>query len=311
MRLAHLSDLHLLDLTDAVPMRLFNKRATGYVNLKLKRNHVHHAEPVLATRERLRELDVDHLVVTGDVSNLALEREFDRVKEFLASLHLGADRVSIVPGNHDAYTRGAVRSGRFEAWFAPFKQSSADAAGAAAAGDPARGDVARWQPYVRFAGPLALIGLSTAVARPPLVASGELGRVQLAALERVLAHPDVRDRMPVLLQHHPIHNPPSRWKTLVEGLVDAARERLVLAGARRGLVLHGHLHRRIRRQLPTDRGMLEAIGATSASLLDERPDRRAGINVYEFSDDGDLVGVHAERFTGLGGGFERVEIPTA
>lgn len=311
MRLAHLSDLHLLDLTGAVPMRLFNKRATGYVNLKLKRNHVHHAEPVFAARERLRELEVDHLVVTGDVSNLALEREFDRVKEFLESLHLGPDQVSVVPGNHDAYTRGAVRSGRFDTWFAPYKQSSADAVAAASASADRAGDRARWQPYVRFAGPLALIGLSTAVSRPPLVASGELGREQLAALERILAHPDVRDRTPVVLQHHPIHNPPSRWKTLVEGLVDADRERLVLAGARRGLVLHGHLHRRIRRQLRTERGVIEAVGATSASLLDERPDRRAGINVYEFSDGGDLVDVYAERFTGLGGGFERVDVPSA
>lgn len=308
VRLAHLSDLHLLDLTGAVPSRLFNKRATGYVNLKLKRNHVHHAEPVFATRERLAELEVDHVVVTGDVSNLALEREFDRVKEFLASLHLDAAHVSIVPGNHDAYTRGAVRSGRFDAWFAAFKTSSADARAAVAATDDV---AARWTPFLRLEGPLAIIGLSTAVARPPLVASGELGRGQVDALARILAHPDVRDRTPVVLQHHPIHNPPSRWKTLVEGLVDAALEREALASTRRGLLLHGHLHRRIRRSLETSNGHIDAIGATSASLLDERPERRAGINVYDFSDDGALVDVFAERFTGLGGGFERVDVPRA
>lgn len=307
MRLAHLSDLHLLDLTGAVPGRLFNKRATGYVNLKLKRNHVHHAEPVFAARERLRELEVDHVVVTGDVSNLALEREFDRVKEFLEALHLGPDQVSVVPGNHDAYTRGAVRSGRFDAWFSAFKKSSADAQGITAR---AADDVG-WQPYVRLEGPLAIIGLSTAVPRLPLVASGRLGAHQLSVLGTILAHPDVRDRTVVVLQHHPVHNPASRIKTLLEGLVDADLEREALASLQRGLLLHGHLHRRIRRALPTRTGALEAIGATSASLLDERPDRRAGINVYDFSDDGALVDAFAERFTGLGGGFERADIPTA
>ncbi len=305
MRLAHISDLHLLDLTGAVPGRLFNKRATGYVNLKLKRNHVHHAEPVFAARERLRELEVDHIVVTGDVSNLALEREFDRVKEFLESLHLGPDQVSVVPGNHDAYTRGAVKSRRFDAWFSAFKQSSSDARGIAPNGDDA------WQPYVRLQGPLAIIGLSTAVPRLPLVASGRLGARQLSSLETILAHPDVRERTAVVLQHHPIHNPESRIKVMLEGLVDAELERVALGGARRGLLLHGHLHRRIRRPLPTRTGNLEAIGATSASLLDERPNRRAGINVYDFSDDGALVDAFAERFTGLGGGFERADIPKA
>jgi hypothetical protein len=41
----------MLDLLGAVPGRLFNKRATGYVNLRLKRNHKHHPEPIWAARE--------------------------------------------------------------------------------------------------------------------------------------------------------------------------------------------------------------------------------------------------------------------
>jgi hypothetical protein len=55
---------------------------------------------------------------------------------------------------------------------------------------------------------------------------------------------------------------------------------------RRGLVLHGHLHRRIHRVVTTHVGVLQQVGATSASLHDENPDRMAGFNVYEIDERG-------------------------
>lgn len=297
MRIAHLSDLHLLDLTGAVPMRLFNKRITGYANLKLKREHAHKPEPVRAAIAELAGLGIDHLVVTGDVSNLALEREFDRVLEVLeVELGLGADDISLVPGNHDAYTRGAHRARRFATWFARYTTSDLDGI-ATESGFP----------FVRLRGPVAIIGLSTARPRPPLVASGTLGSEQLAALGRALAHPSVRERTPVLLQHHPIHNPKSLAKTLLEGLTDASSERRVLDRLERGLVLHGHLHRRLRRELRTASGSLHAVGSTSASLLHDDPDRMAGFNLYEIGDDGEILELSARRYDGQG--FEPASIP--
>jgi 3',5'-cyclic AMP phosphodiesterase CpdA len=299
MRIAHLSDLHLLDLEGAVPMRLFNKRLTGYVNLRLKRGHHHKAHPVEAAARELRSTKIDHVVVTGDVSNLALEREFDRVRELLeGTLGLSPEDVSVVPGNHDAYTRGAVRSRRFARWFD--RWSTTDL--------PEISDGADF-PFVRLRKHVAFIGLSTAVARPPLVASGRLGAAQLTALRRALAHPEVRSRTVVLLQHHPIHNPPSASKALLEGLVDAEDELRAIEELERGLVLHGHLHRRMRRAVETKRGRLDAVGATSASLLHEDPDRMAGYNLYEVGTDGEAKILGARRFRSESHSFEDAEIP--
>jgi 3',5'-cyclic AMP phosphodiesterase CpdA len=299
MRIAHLSDLHLLDLEGAVPSRLFNKRFTGWVNIKLKRGHHHKPAPVRAAATEIERLGVDHVVITGDVSNLSLEREFDRVKDVLEhDLGLAADRISVVPGNHDAYTRGAVRAGRFAQWFAPFMKS-----------DLPELTGATGFPYVRLRGPVAIIGLSTAVARPPLVASGELGDAQLAALGRALAHPEVSRRTVVILQHHPIHNPPSRAKTLLEGLVDADQELALLSHLERGLVLHGHLHRRIHRTVETVRGTVDAVGSTSASLLHEDLDRMAGFNIYTFDEKGSLQGVDAMRFDERSSTFVEASVP--
>src|SRR5688572_29187530 len=95
-------------------MRLFNKRLTGYVNLRFRRKSVHKPFAVEASLREIRKLEVDHVVITGDVSNLALEREFELVRTVLdRELGMSPDQVSLVPGNHDTYTRGSFRTKRF------------------------------------------------------------------------------------------------------------------------------------------------------------------------------------------------------
>ncbi|MFO0757792.1 MAG: metallophosphoesterase [Byssovorax sp.] len=300
MRIAHLSDLHLLDLEGAVPHRLLNKRITGYLNIRFHRKSVHKPYAVDAAARALKSMAIDHLVITGDLSNLALEREFSLVRRFLDdALGMPAHKVSLVPGNHDAYTGGAHRSRRFATTFAPFLQSDL----------PDLTEPGEAFPYVHLRGPVAIIGLSTALPRPPLVASGELGEKQLAALGRILAHAEVRMRTPVILQHHPIHNPPGFAKRTLEGLSDAAHEAHLLRGLSRGLVLHGHLHRRVHRTLPTDRGYLDAVGATSASLLHESDERMAGFNLYELSDSGAIHAIASHKLDQETENFREVRVP--
>lgn len=283
LRIAHLSDLHLLDLAGAVPFRLFNKRLTGYVNVRFKRGAVHKAFAVRAAARQIRRLGIDHVVVTGDLTNLALQTEFELVARILRDeLAMPADRVSVVPGNHDVYTRGAFRAARFESYLAPYITSDLPAVSAGAA-----------FPFVRLRGPVAIIGLSTAAPRLPLVASGVLGRRQLAALETALAHPEVSSRFPLLLQHHPWHNPPSRAKAMLEGLDDAPEQGRILESLRAGLLVHGHLHRRIHRVLPGVAGLF-AVGTASASLLHDSDERMSGFNVYEIDDNG-LASVTSHR----------------
>src|SRR5262249_30043214 len=121
VRIAHLSDLHLLSLEGAVPFRLFNKRFTGYLNLRFHRNSVHKPFAVTAAARAIRRLGTEHGVITGDVPNVALEKESELARSFLADdLGLPAEQVSIVPGNHDAYTAGAHRSRRFARTFAAY-----------------------------------------------------------------------------------------------------------------------------------------------------------------------------------------------
>jgi 3',5'-cyclic AMP phosphodiesterase CpdA len=289
MRIAHISDLHVLALDGAIPFRLFNKRATGYANLKFRRNHVHKSDLVRAIAAHLSGAGVDHVVITGDVSNLALETEFAAVRAILDDvLGLPHDAVSIVPGNHDVYTRGAARDQRFSRYFEPYLASDLPRYRTSHAGG--------MFPVVKLRGPAAFIGLSTAMPRLPFVAAGRLGNAQLDELERILAAPEVRARTPVILLHHPIHHPLTWLKSRLEGLDDGDRLSRLLTPLERGLLLHGHLHRRLHRRLLTSAGHIDIVGATSASLVHESAERMAGFNLYELSNDGAITTIDSYRY---------------
>lgn len=286
MRIAHLSDPHLLDLTGVSGSRLLlNKRLTGMVNIKLHRGVAHRLEIVEAMMDDIRTQRIDHVVITGDITNLALETEFDLALSVFKRMGLRPDQVSVVPGNHDLYTHGSQRSQRFARFFASNIGSDLPAADA---GDHPSGPF----PFVRFRGDAAIVGLSTAVARAPLFASGRVGHKQLDALARIMEHPDVARRTLVLLTHHPLINPPGLVGTYTHGLAEASQVRRILARRPSVVVLHGHLHDRAYRLFEHGGSTLHHLGATSASLMHRSLDRVAGYNVYDIGPDG-LETVHA------------------
>jgi 3',5'-cyclic AMP phosphodiesterase CpdA len=296
MKIAHFSDLHLLSLEGVKLHRFFNKRATGYANLRLKRGSIHRASYVKAIAREVRRINADHVVVTGDLTNLALEPEFELAREVLEKdLGLHPDDVTLVPGNHDVYTRGAHVTRRFASYFGDYLESDLPELAVDI-------DAGRF-PVVKLRGPAAIIGVCSAVPRLPFVAAGRVGKEQLGALRAILAHPKVARLTPIIALHHPPHNPRSRLKTLLEGLGDAALLSSGMSHLPVGMVLHGHLHRRVRRDDATTGGRLVSVGATSASLHNESQHKMAGFNVYTLEPDGSLGAIEAHVLAG-----ERFEV---
>ena len=148
----------------------FNKRIIGF--LYWKSNRKRHMTDDWRNRliDDLKSFDPDHIAITGDVTNLALEDEFHRGRQWLETLG-SAEEVSVIPGNHDAYVRGAFR--RSAQTWAPFM-----------AGDDAKTGTVSF-PYVRRRNGVALIGTSSGVAMPPFVAAGLFGRAQARRLEAI------------------------------------------------------------------------------------------------------------------------------
>jgi 3',5'-cyclic AMP phosphodiesterase CpdA len=324
MRIAHFSDLHVLSLEGVGFGRYLNKRFTGIANLALRRapiedlsglarataervpgewrrKDVHRATYVRAVAREVARVRVDHVAITGDLTNLSLQSEFSAARDILeGELHLTPRDVSIVPGNHDVYTRGALRGRRFTEFFEPYTHGDIDVGVDVGPGH---------FPYVKLRGPCAVIGLSSAVPRLPFVAAGEIGVPQLEALARTLEHPEVRRRLPVILVHHPPERPSGFVKAVMESLRDGARFYERLRGLRRGLVLHGHLHRRKQHRLVTDTGSVLVAGAASASLHHEQTTRMSGFNVYEIDDSGEITGVEAHVLDPASGRFHKEPVP--
>jgi 3',5'-cyclic AMP phosphodiesterase CpdA len=262
--LAHLSDPHLPPLPAARLRDLAGKRAFGYLNWIRNRHKYHRREVLDALVADMQAQRPDHIAVTGDLVNLALEAEFTPARAWLESLG-SPQQVTVVPGNHDAYVR-ATRH-RFTDGFEPYLRGDA-----AADGTPF--------PFVRRRGPLALIGVSSAVPTLPLMATGRLGRTQLDALDRELAQISA-DAFRVLLVHHPLHST-SRMKRLT----DATALRAVLK--RRGieLVLHGHDHVHSTMWLEGADRQIPVVGVPSASALAHGHYPAAAYNLFSITRDG-------------------------
>lgn len=280
---------------------LVNKRLTGFANLWLKRGRVHRREYLLAVMAAATA-NCDHLVVTGDVTNLALEHEYEEAATLLADAARRTE-VTVVPGNHDIYLPSTHEGRRFPHHFGKFFESDLPEL----ACDLRAGAF----PCVKLREGLALIALSSAVPRPPFISAGFVGHEQLAALKQVLAHAAVRSRMPVILVHHPPVDTRPRLVQLKDGLVDAAALRSTLAPVSHGLVLYGHLHLRQRHTITTACGSLEAVAASGAALDHQDASVRAGFNVYDFDKTGSVQAIEAYVLDPIRGGFERRSIDRA
>ena len=132
-------------------------------------------------------------------------------------------------------------------------------------------------PFLRRRGPLALIGLSTAVPTAPFMATGRLGGGQLARLAEMLDRCARKGLFRVVMIHHPpISTPARRLKRLVDGADFCA----VLARHGAELVIHGHDHARSLIELKGPRGTIPVVGVPSASEAPPGEHDRAGYNLY-------------------------------
>ena len=273
--LAHLSDPHLPPLPALRLRDLAGKRALGYLNWTRNRHRYHRRDVLDALVSDLQAQKPDQVAVTGDLVNLALEAEFAPALAWLGSV--GApDRVSVVPGNHDAYVN-ATRHRFAEAW-----------------GDYLRGDDAPDNggalpsllpspfPFLRRRGPLALIGVSSAVPTPPLMATGWLGSAQLDALEGILTRLPVEPLFRVLMIHHPLRSD-ARAKRLTDS------DQLLALLRRHGveLILHGHDHVHSTLWIDGPNGKIPAIGVPSASALAHGRYPDAAYNLFAIERDGE------------------------
>lgn len=258
--LAHLSDPHIPPLPPVRPLELANKRITGFLNWKLRRGEWHQRDVLDALVRDLRAQSPDHVALTGDLANLALDAEFETGRDLLG--HLGTpENVTVIPGNHDNYVRGAEAK-YLTAWNRYLE------------GD-LRGDYVF--PIVRIRGAVALIGLTTAVPTLPFFATGRLGRAQVKKLETILEETEARKLFRVVLIHHP----PAGKRSWLRRLTDARHFRRAIREYGAELVLSGHDHRAAVNTIKGPHGLVPVVQVTSASAPHNDRHGGAAFNLYE------------------------------
>jgi 3',5'-cyclic AMP phosphodiesterase CpdA len=264
--LAHLSDPHLPPLPAPRLSELAGKRVLGYLNWTRNRRKYYRREVLDALVSDMRAQAPDHVAMTGDVLNLAIEAEFAPALAWLKSVG-PPDRVTAIPGNHDAYVRATEH--RFAEVFRDYMRgddSSSD------------GDVF---PFLRRRGPLALIGLTSAVPTAPFMATGRLGRAQLDALKNILIELSAEQVFRVLLVHHPLRSD-SRPKRLIDS-------HLLLGLLKRygvELILHGHDHIHSTMWFDGPDGKIPGLGVPAASALARGSHPAAAYNLLSVERDG-------------------------
>lgn len=244
MRILHISDVHVqIDYSERPWRKIGWRRVAAQLELKLARRARRYENAPQTIRRLLKEGEkhgVDHVILSGDLTALALDEEFEGVRDALGALADRSDKLTVIPGNHDVFTPGSHRKKRFDSWFGHLLDSDLP---------ELRGEDA-W-PHVRFVGDeVAVIGLCSArVPAVPGLAAGTVGEEQLVALMRILAHPKVKGRTIHVVVHHAPLRPDGKLDRRDHGLSDALR---LLEACRLGnvaTVLCGHIHKRFSYQL--------------------------------------------------------------
>ena len=262
LRIAHATDIHWM-----VPpplRRLPGKRLLGSLNLYLKgRKSAFSREVQTALVQTIANEKPDIFVLSGDITAMALQAEFQVAREALAPI---LDKIPsfVVPGNHDLYTIGAKRDHRIEKWFGDFMALNNNGVG------------------VQDIHGVRLIGLNP--NKPGFFASGLVPDEQLSSLERILEEPKSVATPIILVIHYPLISPNGNvYDGIHHGLTNASDLISILnkATAKPFMILHGHKHHGYRAQVDLDTTHIPTINPGSSGMTrDERTNHTGAFNMY-------------------------------
>eukprot|EP00164_Ancoracysta_twista_P005674 GFYU01007789.1.p1 GENE.GFYU01007789.1~~GFYU01007789.1.p1 ORF type:complete len:361 (-),score=70.44 GFYU01007789.1:129-1211(-) len=260
-RLAHMSDVHVLggvSITNTSWRQIMGKRITGLLNIYFKRGPKKHPPHVFeAALNDATQLSCDHIALTGDVTNLSLDREFKAARELITRWQVSAEnapRLSIIPGNHDIYTEDQAGAPGFMKELSDYTVSDVRFDGYD--GGHAHG---MWRPFVHVGTsgtghddhPVVVLGINSCHPRPVYVATGEILPAELQQAQKLLdevksSHSRGGLGLPytVLMVHHPAIHRFDEAKEKQHALDGESRRALAEFAHKNdvSLILHGHNH---------------------------------------------------------------------
>ena len=222
LTIAHISDLHIGESPDRL-------RDAG------------------ALYKRIKELGVDYVFVTGDVTNNGLVHQSDQFQELFADF-VSSNRLMVVPGNHDRLGDGVARLMMGNKRVKIIKKDGMHVVA-----------VDTTAPHNRFY----------------LLAHGRLDRPLMRSIEKAVAAADPGEAVIVALHHHVLQQEEDLWLEKVSSffrlpmaLELAMGHQLVqkLLG-RCDLILHGHRHKPLATHIEAAKRALGVYNAGASAQL--------------------------------------------
>jgi 3',5'-cyclic AMP phosphodiesterase CpdA len=247
--IVHISDLHF----HSYPQKLseFNaKRILGATNLLIRRAREFPLKRAKLLVEIIQKMEWDHLVISGDITQLSLEKEFSLAREILDPLLIKSERVTVIPGNHDRYINQHDGTDLFTKYFGEFFGKN--------------------EIHVsKINQKWVLVGWDSAHPNDLRTAAGTVKNITIQATEKLLQNfPDQTNF--IVVNHYPLTFPED-WK------FDRSHELYNLVPVRNWILqnpqirlyLHGHIHLNWVHRLPRDSApeLLLVNSAASCSKL--------------------------------------------
>ncbi len=255
-----------------------NKRWIGGLNLLSNRSRHYQSERFEAAIEDMKGQNIDHVLCTGDITNLAFKQEFEFAKSLFEKFSLPPSEVTVLPGNHDAYVKKGA-----EHFHEIFQEHFVSDDG-----------MAQW-PLLRTRGNISIVGLSTSLQTPWFTAYGVVGKEQLTKLDAMLAAIPA-GQLKLVALHHPVVGKPAESR--IRGLKDREALVEVLQKYEVDVVLHGHEHRSIL----SFAGKIPVLGVPSGTYSLDKPNRRASYRVLTI--EGNKITKVERRFINQAGDYE-------
>ena len=245
----HISDLHF----HSYPQKFSDcnaKRILGAANLLIRRAREFPIKRAKLLVEKILKMDWDHLVISGDITQLSLEREFSLAREILDPLLVKTERVTVIPGNHDRYVYQQHGTDLFTKYFGDIFGTS--------------------ELHVsKINQDWVLVGWDSAHPNDLRTAAGTVKNITIQATEKLLQNfPDQTNF--IVVNHYPLTFPED-WK------FDRSHELYNLVPVRNWILqnpqirlyLHGHIHLNWVHRLPRDSApeLLLVNSAASCSKL--------------------------------------------
>jgi 3',5'-cyclic AMP phosphodiesterase CpdA len=230
-RLAHISDLHFSKLIWS-PSQFFSKRWVGNLNLLLARKHTFDPDSLTTLVPLFRKLDINAVLITGDLTSTSHEEEFILAQRFIKNLQMEKFKVFALPGNHDHYTKGAYQRKLFYQFFdASYTQKAESTSSLNLKEDSIT--------TAYFGHGWWLFALDTALATSLFSSNGYFSSELEQKLEKALRDlPE--DHNVILMNHFPFFSNESQRKSLVR---KEALKHILKRFPKIKLFLHGHTHR--------------------------------------------------------------------